>query len=71
MKPMSSFSIVTGYGLGERGSSPDRGGEFLINPLRPAGSGFYPASCTMDTGELPGGKYGRDLLLTAHPLLVS
>ena len=34
------------------------------------GPGAHPASCTMDTGSLPGVKNGRDGTLTPHPLLV-
>ena len=32
--------------------------------------GAHPASCTMDTGSLPGVKSGRGMTLTPHPLLV-
>ena len=32
--------------------------------------GAHPASCTMAIGSFPGVKYGRDVLLTTHPLLV-
>ena len=32
--------------------------------------GAHPASCTMGTGSFPGVKYGRDVLLTTHHLLV-
>jgi len=31
----------------------------------------HPASRTMGTGSFPGVKYGRSVLLTTHPLLVS
>jgi hypothetical protein len=50
---------VAGYGLGDRGSIPDKGREFF----RPAGSGAHPAACTVGTGgSFPGGKArpGRD-----------
>jgi hypothetical protein len=61
---------VTGYGLGEQGSIPDGGRGFFIYPLRPASSGARPASCTRGTGDLPGGKCGRGVLLTTHPHLM-
>ena len=31
----------------------------------------HPVSCTVGTGSFPGAKYGRGVLLTTHPLLVS
>jgi hypothetical protein len=34
------------------------------------GPGAHPASCTMGTGSFPGGKSGRGVTLTPHPLLV-
>jgi hypothetical protein len=63
VQPGSSVSIVIGYGLGERGSIPDRGRGSLLYRLLPAGSGAHPASYTMGTGgSFPGGKArpGRD-----------
>ena len=33
------------------------------------GPGTHPASCTMGTGSFPGGKSGRSVTLTPHPLL--
>jgi hypothetical protein len=33
-------------------------------------SGEYPASCTRSTGDFPGSKCGRGVLLNTHPLLV-
>ena len=39
-------------------------------PVHP-GPGTHSASCTMGTGSFPGVKYGRGVLLTTHPLLVS
>jgi hypothetical protein len=65
-----SVIIVTGYGLGDRGSIPDRGGRFFFCPLRPAGSGAHQISSKMGTGDLPGGKYSWGILLTINPLLV-
>jgi len=38
-------------------------------PLQ-TGPWAHPASCKMGTGSSSGVKYGRDLLLTTHPLLV-
>ena len=35
------------------------------------GPGAHPASCIMGTGSFPRVKYGRGVLLTTHPLLVS
>jgi hypothetical protein len=59
----SSVSIVSGYGLDDRGSIPGRGK--MIFPLAcvQTGSGAHPASCTIGTGgPFPGGKArpGRD-----------
>jgi hypothetical protein len=68
-EPISSVSIVTGYGLVDRGSIPYGGGGFFLYPLLPAGSGANPASYTMDTGDLPGDKCGRGVLLTNCLLL--
>jgi hypothetical protein len=34
------------------------------------GPGAHPASCTVGTGSFPGVKYGWDVTLTLHPLLV-
>jgi hypothetical protein len=55
----SSGSIVSDYGLDDRGSIPDRGRGFFFQ----TGSGAHPNSCTMGTGgPFPGGKArpGRD-----------
>jgi hypothetical protein len=35
VEPGSSVSIVSDYGLDDRGSIPDRGRGFLLYPLRP------------------------------------
>jgi hypothetical protein len=61
----SSGSIVSDYGLDDRGSIPDRGGaeDFSSNPCVQTGSGAHPASCTIGTGgPFPGSKArpGRD-----------
>jgi hypothetical protein len=51
-EPGSSVSTVSDYGLDDRGSIPDRGGRFFPYPLRPAGCGAHPASCTTATRDL-------------------
>jgi hypothetical protein len=56
---------VSDYGLYGRGSIPDGGRGFFLQPLRPAQTccGAHPASCTVGTGgSFPGGKArpGRD-----------
>jgi len=56
--------IASGYGLSVRGSNPGGGKIFRTDPLT------HPASCTMGTGYFPKLKSGRDVTLTAHPLLV-
>jgi hypothetical protein len=59
----SSGSVVSDYGLDDRGSIPDRGRGFSSGPCVQTGSGVHPASCTMGTGgSFPGGKArpGRD-----------
>jgi hypothetical protein len=59
----SSVSIVTDYGLDDRGSILGRGREFSSSPCVQTGSGAHPASCPMGTaGSFPGGKArpGRD-----------
>ena len=56
----SSVSIVTDYRLDGPGSNP--GGDEVFRPSIPAlgptqpGPGAHPASCTMGTGSLQGGK---------------
>ena len=65
--PGSSVGIATDYGLDGLGIEP-RWDE-IFRPSRPA-HGAHPASCTMGTGSFPGVKYGRDVLLNTHPLLV-
>jgi hypothetical protein len=59
----SSGSIVSDYGLDNRGSIPDRGRRFFSSPYVQTGSGAHPASYPMGTGgPFPGGKArpGRD-----------
>ena len=66
--PSSSVGIATDYGLDDPGIESRRGEIFCLS--RPA-PGAHPAFYTMDTGSFPGVKYGRGVLLTTHPLLVS
>jgi hypothetical protein len=59
----SSGSIVSDYGLDDRGSIPDKGRGFFFQPLRPDRLWGPPASYQMGTGgPFPGGKArpGRD-----------
>ena len=59
-----SVGIVTVYGLdGPRIES--RWGRDFPHLSRTT----HPASCTMGTGSFPGGKSGRSVTLTSHPLL--
>jgi hypothetical protein len=52
----SSVSIVSDYGLGNRGSIPDRQRIFLLVYIQTS-SEAHPASCPFGTGGLfPGGK---------------
>jgi hypothetical protein len=60
---VSSGSIVSDYGLGDRGSIPGGAKDFSSSLCVQTGSGAHPASCTMGTGgPFPGGKArpGRD-----------
>ena len=66
--PVSSDVIATDYGLDGPRIEPQWGARF---PPVQTGPGAHPASCTMGTGSFPGVKYGRGVLLTTHPLLVS
>jgi hypothetical protein len=59
----SSGSIVSDYGLDDRGSIPDGQRIFLLAPASRPALGPHPASCPMGTGgPFPGGKArpGRD-----------
>jgi hypothetical protein len=56
-------SIVSDYGLDDRGSIPGGGKDLSYSLCVQTGSGAHPASCTMDTGgPFSGGKarLGRD-----------
>jgi hypothetical protein len=60
---VSSGSIVSDYGLDDRGSIPGRTKDFFSSLCVQTGSLAHPASCTMGTGgPFPGGKArpGRD-----------
>jgi hypothetical protein len=51
--------------------SPTEAGDFSSTLCVQTGSGVHPASCTVGTGgSFPGGKGGRGVMLTTHPLLV-
>jgi hypothetical protein len=58
--PVSSVSIVSGYGLDDRAievRSPAGVKDVSSNLCVQTGSGVHPASCTMGTGDhCPGGK---------------
>jgi hypothetical protein len=69
-EPGSSVSIMTGFGMGDRGSIFYGGGGFFLYPLGPAGSVANPASRTMGTADLRWCKFGRSVMLTTHTLLV-
>jgi hypothetical protein len=62
--PGSSVSVVSGYGLGDRGSVPGRGKrDFSSKLCVQGGSRAHPASCTVGTGgTFPGcnARPGRD-----------
>ena len=66
--PGSLVGIAIGYGLKGPGIE-SRWGRDLLHLSRPAVGG-HPASCTMDTGCLPGVKNGRGVTLTPHPPLL-
>jgi hypothetical protein len=67
----SSVSIVSDYGLGDRGSIPDRAENFSSSLCVQTGSAAHLASCTMVPGVIsPGVKCGRGVMLTTHPHLV-
>jgi hypothetical protein len=50
--------------------SPAEAEDFSSSLCIQTGSGARPDSRTMGTGDLPGGKSGRGVMLTSHPLLV-
>jgi hypothetical protein len=66
----SSVSIVTDYGLDDRGSIPDRGRGFFFYSLRPDRL-WDPSTVQWVPGVLFSGvKRGRGVMLTTHPHLV-
>ena len=65
--PGSSVGIATDYGLGGPGSNP--GGDEIFRPSRPALGPTQPPVKWVP-GLSRGVKFGRGVLLTAHPLLV-
>ena len=65
--PCSSVSIATELRAGRSGIESRWGRDF---PPLQTGPGAHPASCKMSAGSFPGVKWGRDVLLTTHPLLV-
>ena len=65
--PGSSVGIATELRAGRSWIEYRRGRD--LPPVQ-TGPGSRPASCKMGTGSFPGIKYGRDVLLTTHPLLV-
>ena len=65
--PDSSAGIATELRAGRSGDRILVGRDF---PPVQTGLGAHPASCTMGTESFPGVKYGRDVLLTTHHLLV-
>ena len=66
--PGSSVGIATELRAGRSGIESRWGRDFL--PVQ-TGLGAHPASCKMSTGSFQGVKFGRGVLLTTHPLLVS
>jgi hypothetical protein len=71
MRLVSSGSIVSDYGLDDRGSIPAGAKNFSYRLFVQTGSGAHPASCTMGTGVLtPVLKRDLSVTLTTHPHLV-
>jgi hypothetical protein len=68
----SSVSIVTDYGLDDRGSIPDRGRGFffLVSASRPALGSTQPPIQWVPGVLSPVVKRGRGVMLTTHPHLV-
>jgi hypothetical protein len=74
LRPGSSVSIVSGYGLDDRAidvRSPAEAKNFSCSLCVQNGPAVHPASCPMGTGVLsPGLKRGRGVTLTTHPHLL-
>jgi hypothetical protein len=65
-----AVSIVSDYGLDDRGSIPDRE-DFSSSLCVQTGSGAHPASYSLGIGgPFPGVKRGRGVTLTTHLHLV-
>ena len=65
--PGSSVGIATELRAGRSGDRIPVGQDF---PPVQTGPLTHPASCTIGTRSFSGVKYGRDVLVTIHPLLV-
>jgi hypothetical protein len=66
-----SVSIVSDYGLDDRGSIPDRGRGFSSSFCVQTGSGAHQPPVQWVPGVIsPGAKRGRGVMLTTHPHLV-
>ena len=66
--PGSSVGIATELRAGRSGDGIPVGWDFLPAQTGPEA---HPASCTRGTSFFPGVKYGRGVLLTTYPLLVT
>ena len=64
--PGSVVGIATGYGLDGPGIESRLGGASFCAPVQ-TGPGVHPASRTIGTGSLPGGKVGRGVTLNLSP----
>ena len=60
-----SVGIATSYGLDGPAIESRWGARF--SAAVQTGPGAHPSSYTVGTGSFPGVKYGRGVLLTAHP----
>jgi hypothetical protein len=68
-EPGSTVSIVSDYGLDDRGSIPERRKDFSCILCARKGFGTHPASYPMSTGgPFPGVNRGHGVTLTTHPI---